>query len=821
MTITPFDVCDDALYVENNGSFRDEDFDRMERLASRGKREEQDTTGAFGIGFISVYQITDKPEITSSGRKWVIVPEKNGEIDETNEPNEGNTLFRFPWAFNPNSELRRMLQLNHITNEIIETLKHELLITIPSAILFLRKLDKVEVKANGELIRTIERIVEGDNIVVQDNASSHLWFLYRGDFEDEATRLKNEFHGKIESKRESNVTIAFPEASHSADGILCAFLPTDHKTHLPFHVNADFYPSSDRKRIRFEDSVAGDWNLAALKAAATIVAHEIAGIRDNIGHQGLWQFISQIHDVYEQAIAGKCDECFSHFWERMLATIRQNKLVYTSQESWVFPDNAYLLCKEEEQEHLQLFHDLGLSIVHPDLRPYSSLLRSNQIGVSTFNLSVLASELVDVGLDKPVYKDNAPLHMGDREQRDALSNEIDLLIQKQGQSEKTDCLSNCCILLAEDKYLRAPSALKKTSQQTRDLFAPFIQPGLFVSADNPFTLLSLVQPFRVDDALEILERTSPDTLNEIWTNTRDRIISLIEWFSEPVQTSVTDLSQRARSLKIWPSEGKLHSLNELVMPGDFDDPIGFSHVLDMEYLKEQKSFLVSLGVKQLTLEEYAGNLIPEAFSSGRQFNNAEIRKLVDILAKHLGELKDIPGLQEQLSQCELADCGKHGFRKPTEAYFKHDIIEVILGPDVAYLELPEHRTEAVIDLMKWLGVVDTPRPEDIVSRVKSITAGNPRGPSRKSIEKIVQYLGTKWEDDDNWKQKLGLLKTLKWLPALNDWDNWYDPSDLYSDYQKYLFETQALFLDVKKQRQIEPIIKFLGIESNPTTELVV
>ncbi|MBE7556759.1 MAG: hypothetical protein HS126_37410 [Anaerolineales bacterium] len=69
-----FDICDDALIVENDGVFREVDFDRVSQIASGGKREEKGTTGAFGIGFISVYQVTDCPEILSSGQHWRIRP---------------------------------------------------------------------------------------------------------------------------------------------------------------------------------------------------------------------------------------------------------------------------------------------------------------------------------------------------------------------------------------------------------------------------------------------------------------------------------------------------------------------------------------------------------------------------------------------------------------------------------------------------------------------------------------------------------------------------------------------------------------------------
>jgi hypothetical protein len=60
-----FDIRDDALYVSNNAVFRPEDFARIKLVSSGTKREELGArpTGAFGVGFISVFQVTDHPEI--------------------------------------------------------------------------------------------------------------------------------------------------------------------------------------------------------------------------------------------------------------------------------------------------------------------------------------------------------------------------------------------------------------------------------------------------------------------------------------------------------------------------------------------------------------------------------------------------------------------------------------------------------------------------------------------------------------------------------------------------------------------------------------
>ncbi|HZD09776.1 MAG TPA: hypothetical protein VE553_00390, partial [Candidatus Binatia bacterium] len=114
-TTLSFDVTDAALVVQNDGVFRPVDFHRLQRIASGAKRAEPDTTGAFGLGFIAVYQVTDAPEIFSNDLHWTIHPDAppDRRIQEQRAETSG-TRFYLPWALDPSSVVRRTLRLEAV-----------------------------------------------------------------------------------------------------------------------------------------------------------------------------------------------------------------------------------------------------------------------------------------------------------------------------------------------------------------------------------------------------------------------------------------------------------------------------------------------------------------------------------------------------------------------------------------------------------------------------------------------------------------------------------------------------------------------------------
>ena len=165
-----FDITDTALIVSNDAVFREIDFDRMRDVASGSKRGESGdrTTGAFGVGFISVYQITDRPEIHSAGQIWILRPDnpEDRRIEEWKDPSltkDRGTVFRLPWAFEE-SGVRKALKASTVSAAYIESFVDELKESLPVAILFLQKLERIELLRNGELVGVVTKKISDNTI---------------------------------------------------------------------------------------------------------------------------------------------------------------------------------------------------------------------------------------------------------------------------------------------------------------------------------------------------------------------------------------------------------------------------------------------------------------------------------------------------------------------------------------------------------------------------------------------------------------------------------------------------------------------------------
>ena len=167
-----------ALYVYNDKTFSDQDFDNICELEGATKRRNPTKIGRFGVGFCAVYHLTDVPSFVSRSQLVILDPQTKFLTDTTSASSPGirfdfveeqeelasfyadqmtpyqgvfdcnvlgaqkgfdGTLFRFPFRSEPSDISKRVFQRDQIIQlkEVAMRLTEKLLI-------FLQHLKKVE-----------------------------------------------------------------------------------------------------------------------------------------------------------------------------------------------------------------------------------------------------------------------------------------------------------------------------------------------------------------------------------------------------------------------------------------------------------------------------------------------------------------------------------------------------------------------------------------------------------------------------------------------------------------------------------------------------
>jgi len=820
-----FDVCDDALIVENDGVFRQRDFSRMQRIAGGGKREEAGTTGAFGIGFISVYQITDHPEIFSTGRHWTLRPEAaETERIEQELIQTTATRFRLPWAFDPSSQVRQKLRIEAVKRESLDGYLHEMGQALSGAALFLKQLKVLELKRSGLLIRRIERGVDDQGAIwIDDAGKPRGWCVLRGSFASEERILRANF-GQIEAKRHSDVLVAVPDDPSQA-GRLYAVLPTQSQIPVPFYINADFFPSSDRKRILLEDGYQTDWNRAALRAAAQTMAEHFDHLRQDLGHAAFWNLIGRLNEARLLAKKGECDEVFGEFWRSIEGKLPVLPIVYTAAGRWLKPSEARLLESDAELAAEPILRALGIAAVHPDLRPYFSLMRQREIGTSLLSIPDIIVGLKSAGLIRATPASKAPPILRNRDNIQLLWSALDAVWARQSAAERQanrTPLSECAIALDSDNVLQPPAELYRADDEARAIF-PFdwLHPDL--PADHMPGML--VEEFDAAATVAHLEEEA-NNLREQWQAGQwhpERIYRWLEGRREKIVQS-SDLVHRLRAVPMWPAAGHLYPLTELYIPGGFDDPLKLAVLVDIDALGGRKEFLEDLRVKPLTFETYVREQAPQVFRTNPDLPAESRRGLVQLLARKLGEIRGDEELRRVLGGLPLVECTDGEFRAARQTYAPSNVA-AFLADRIHIAALAAQDAAAQKALYEWLGVAQEPRPEDVLARLRAMPA-TPDVASRQLVQSVFEYLVSqwpKWENDK--KQPYAGLRTMDWLPGRDAPSRWYKPGLLHAVFQEYLYRTQAIFLDLPQPLQNQAgavkLIEFLGINEKPTVQQVV
>ena len=852
-----FDVRREALYVENDGVFSDCaevdldecpwrndsqkghrcDFHRFRRIAAGDKRNERGTTGAFGIGFIAVYQITDQPELISNGRHWIIREARPEDerievcsgCDRCRASDLPSTRFILPWALDETSDLRRRLRAAPIPTDGPSVLLEDLELRLSTVLLFLKRIRRIEVTKDRVRRRCFERIDVDPSILVSDGATDQGWHLVRGDFSDVAKQLRDSNPHRVEAKRSAEVTIGIPHDG-PVNGLLYAVLPTQHETGLPFHIHSDFFSTSDRKRIVFESDYQSEWNRSAIVAAARALAGALDRLPQILGHDILWEMLTRLEQVARDAQKGSPDPVFAELWNIVATQLPTTAVVYTTRGKWQTPSQTVFLLREEEDAFSPVLAGLDLNIVHKDLRRHLNLLRGEAVGVAPLYVSTLCEAVAKAGLVERVGKADWPPSLRKKGALNAVWQELNCLTEGRRRSadrvkSDNDALRRVALALAIDGALWPCGDVCRADEETVALFReinpsiPFLAPA----ATRVSALESVCPEFNVTAAVKVLQQVGLETLMVRLHEGRLHLGRLFAWLEDrrsEIRRS-SDLKHALTRVPIFPSSSRLHVLSDLALPGNFDDPLGLTEVVDLDMIGRGREFLRELGMRQLSFIDFVEHHLPRALKSPDVLCEKR-RRAVELLATHLGDIKDVSGTSHALASCPLVECEDGRFRKPHGVYFPTKINQDTLGAAVAFAVCPQEYASAHEDLYRWLGVASIPRPRDLIARVQGLTAKPPTDRSREAVAVIFNHLGTRIQSSHG-AGEFAALCSLAWLPARNRTERWWAPSELYAIFQDYLFETQAQFLDIARsvQGRNRAVIESLGVSVVPSTVQVV
>ncbi len=793
-TTLSFDITDEALIVENNGVFRSVDFDRLQNLAGGGKREEAGTTGAFGIGFVAVYQITDAPEIFSNGIHWRIRPdaEPAQRIEERQAETEG-TCFRLPWAFDARSPVRRALRMEAIEKEQLDDLAGMVAAATETAALFLRQLQLLEVKRNGRLLQRIQRITPfADEIVLQGLHGTTTWLLMQGDFATEAAQLRAQFPWQIEEKRRSDVRIAVRTSGLDRQGRLFAVLPTDSTMPLPLYINADFYPTTDRKRIHFGSDYQSEWNRAAIRCAALTLCSQFDTLPQQLGPFDFWELIQKMAYTQQLANEGELPDVYAVFWQSVAPTLHNKPIIFTVEDQWRLPAEVRLPGRRVGETAVSLLTSLNVPILHPDLDSHSQLMQQPEIGAVNLSIQDVTNALLQFKLIGSIPLFTAPIFLRDVDALQSLWNLIDSLLRKvlypQEKEAALNMLQQFSLVLTEVMTLEQITHVYRGKSEAKKLF-PNV---LWVHESVPESSFpgQYINNFGVRQAVDMLAEMPLDQLENAWRMGRLDVAGIFRWFeSNQIEIFADDpaLQQEIRRLPLVPVDGELRPLSHLYIPGGFEDPLKVSGTVDLDAIGGRPQFLHDLGVQELDFETYLYEQLPHILTQRLDIPSDARHRLVQLLAERLGEFRDDRDLQLQLSELPLVACLDGSFWAANTVFAKRDV-KRLLGEQVHIAEPVE--TESVKALHRWLGVRDEPVAVDIVKSLLSVsqTQGDvlPDEPTQQRLRQCLQQLNSMMVEKNISRLDLSSLKGKKVFP--NRTGRLVEPSRLFRGDQVELVE---------------------------------
>ena len=750
-----FDITDDGLVVRNSGeftycgdldstpcAFREGsgyacDYHRIADVGSGGKLLRSENIGRFGIGFLSTYQVTDHPEIRSAGIRLTLVPESGEWIEEPYvEP--GGTTFFLRWARDQDTETRRALGVSHIGPSHIDQIADDLRRVLRHSLLFLRHVRTVEVRRDGALLLGCELDRgDGSDLIVSFRPSGEVeqWHILRADAAEAARGLYGKHPRLGPLGRSTEVSIGLRiEPELLPDGLLYAFLPTEQRTGLPLHINADFFPESDRKHVIFGGHQHEQaWNEMLVDAAAAEIARDPEGLAEMLGHAQLWEILGKAYEVATKDTG--LPACYRGLWDRVKATAPLARIVPTEGGCVRRPKDVYLPPGPLSADQANALLEVGGRVASEELRPFRNAM--GQLGAHFLTLDRVVG-LLEHGMPARAATDRVDDVAVARFFR-PLCRIVEERLPEPGRSgtvakDAVERLKRLPFMVTEDRFAVAVDQSYAVPAGVDPERAVALLPGMAVVSHRFVGYPKLARLVRTLDLGAVADhiRSGLDSASA------GEVVGDDPTALRGIYTLLADLGDRGtagdtvyrslRDLPIWRSSGGLVAATRAMLPGDFTDPIGRADLLDTSVLSGRAREFVSrkLGVKTQMIEAYVQNVLPGFFGEAGPSDPAKYGRLMAELADHPSLAND-EATRKLLGSLPLVPTRDGGWSRPEDTYRRTEGLVTVLG-EAEHLWLDESRipgAPSVHAFLHLVGIRRTVVPRHLVDRILCIADRSP------------------------------------------------------------------------------------------------
>lgn len=855
-----FDVLNDRLVVENdslfsdcgrvaedaecqwkesgnpNGGHRACDFHALSTVSSANKSGEGSLIGRFGVGFVSVYQITDRPLIRSGKTELVLDPAAEGATIRS-VPIAPGTRIELPWAMDPKTPLRRRLADFSLPADAADQMLHALVGAVGRTLFFLRNVKMVSVSRHGQLRERVSVERANGKLTIRRGSEKQPeeWLLLSGDASAPAAQLVAKFDGGGLERRQKTVQIAFrcDQARPQEElGQLYAYLPTDDPSGLPCHINADFFPKQDRKTI----VLAGHgpqqaWNEMLLRAAAQAIASNLLVLRDALGAAAFWRLLVAANRL-TSANDGPQREVFHSFWKEISTRARGLPIVPTSaQGDWSLPQTSRLVRIGLAANTESVLRRLGIEL------PHGTVTRITGAREAIQALGGKALSLADVSAS---LQSQPPDGLSPDEAR-ALWPLVNTLLgtTPAPPAAAIDLLKKAPLLLDQDGDLSSIDDLYRAPPGVTNARICAVLPDVPLADEavqehnRLWLLIDLLDPTQL--AAVVAQRIKdPSTAEQVLGSGLAgprRLYALLSDYPGMLAPELRDVvRQQLTACSMLKTAQGFSTPGNSVVSSDFSDPTGAIALVDPAVLNEETAAFLRtvLGVGTLSFRDYVTRRLPGILSKGVEKHRFPALLLEFVRHDAILREADVAAAARKLSLCWRSD-GRPV--PPSHALLWSEELEKLLGSKFAgWLDetaLPADHKELAIRILRRLGLRSFPFASDMVERIRDLAcAGPPTADRRRAISTVAvavaKHLPEYKEDDD--LDSFDDLKSMPWVACKDSGEResqWQEPGDVFQPYRAEAFRSQVAVADLPaNQPGMSDFLELIEMPNAPASDVV-